>query len=355
MESKKRVVFRVDSSVARGTGHVMRCLTLADQLRDFGVEVSFICCILPGNITCLIEEKGYPVFKIMVSDVQNNLSWQVDVEQTQEALLNMAPFPVDSVIVDHYDLDIKWETKIRPYTNKIMAIDDLADRRHDCDILLDQNLSEDMELRYNQLVPPHCKKLLGPQFALLRQEFINVKKTLRQRNGIVKRILVFFGGSDSSNETMKALRAIELIKRYDILVDVVVGASNPHKKEVESLCNTIPNTTFHCQIDNMAELMAAADLAIGAGGSASWERCYLGLPGVILTTAENQVEATDALVKKEAIISLGPAEDVSTAQIADTVSTILGDLKLLERMRQCAENVVGTLSHTVAQVIIEVL
>src|SRR5690606_26558309 len=128
-----------------------------------------------------------------------------------------------------YSIDIQWELKLRTYVNRIMVIDDLANRRHDCDLLLDQNLYENMEQRYMGLVPETCKLLLGPRYALLRPEFREARKKLRPRDGTVRRILIFFGGTDPTNETLKAIEAVRLLNCSDIEVDVVVGAKNPHR------------------------------------------------------------------------------------------------------------------------------
>ncbi len=352
------IFFRVDASEEIGTGHVMRCITLADELQSNGANIFFICRELKGNLIGYIEDKGYKVFTLKnVTDIQSKsieslretkncssiknhfdwleTTWQEDANQVRKIIRDFFENEgnkIEWLIVDHYALDEKWEKKLRPYTKKIMIIDDLANRSHDCDLLLDQNLCENMERRYDELVPRKCQKLLGPQFALLRPEFKEARKNLKKRDGQVKRILVFFGGVDPTNETVKALQAIQMLETSDITIDVVVGKSNPHKNQVAKYCNSMPNTNFYCQVENMAELMAQADLAIGAGGVTTWERCYLGLPAIVLTTANNQKNIINAVSKKKAIVYLGEKENITSKHVYKTLNKVIFDKKFLKKM-----------------------
>lgn len=286
------IFFRVDSSIEIGTGHVMRSLTLAEDLRMKGANVFFICRKLQCNLINYIEEKGFLVYplpfhpqKILKIDktIKHshwlNVNWETDVAQTINIIGKHQK--IDWLIVDHYAINEKWEQKMRPFVKRIMIIDDLADRSHDCDLLLDQNLYMNIEARYEGLVPKSCLKLLGPRYALLRPEFKEARTCVKARDGSIRRILIFFGGSDPTNETMKVLEAIKLLNKTDIVVDVVVGRTNPQRNQVKQFVNTLKNVTYFCQIDYMADLMAKADLGIGAGGSTTWERCYLGLPTLV--------------------------------------------------------------------------
>jgi UDP-2,4-diacetamido-2,4,6-trideoxy-beta-L-altropyranose hydrolase len=319
----KNVIIRADASVQIGTGHVMRCLTLADELRRRGAEIAFVCREFDGNLCSYIEKKGYSVRRLPVSDpptqnIESNLKhaawlgagWQTDAGQIEEIIKSLRAAP-DWLVVDHYALDEKWEEYLRPYVKKIMVIDDIADRPHDCDLLLDQNFYENLENRYDGLVPPCCKKLLGPKYALLRSEFREARKNLRKRNGNVKRIMVFFGGSDPTNETAKALEAIRILNRPDIAVDVVVGALNPYCKGIEQMISDMSYCTCHFNVEDMAELMAKADLAIGAGGITVWERCALALPGAVITVAENQEKTVSDMAEFGYLLFLGRSETVS--------------------------------------------
>jgi len=263
------------------------------------------------------------------------VTWETDAIETQEILQRLSP-PAAWLIVDHYALDLRWETQMRSFTRKIMVIDDIADRPHDCDVLLDQNLYRNMDTRYDDLVPKHCKQFLGPQFALLRPEFIEARKNLRKRDGSIKRILIFFGGSDPTNETAKALEAISMLNRLDIAVDIIVGNANPHKGQIQQQCSQMPNVIFHGQVENMAELMSQADLAIGAGGTTTWERCCLGLPSITIILAQNQLETTGAVANAGATWNLGRSEQVNATLLADTTKRALDNPQELKRMSALA-------------------
>ncbi|MBO8159077.1 UDP-2,4-diacetamido-2,4,6-trideoxy-beta-L-altropyranose hydrolase [Thermosyntropha sp.] len=337
----KKIIFRTDSAFIIGSGHLMRCLTLADELRNKGAEVKFICRNLPGNIIEVAEQRGYQIYmlpyenksQIIPDDYSTWLGadFRRDAEETVRILKQESP---DWIIIDHYAIDIKWEQIVRPYVKKIMVIDDLANRQHDCDLLLDQNLVENMEKRYEGLVPPHCVKLLGPSYALLRPEFREARKKLKKRDGTVRRILIFFGGSDPTNETEKALKAVLMLNRPDITVDVVVGKANPHKEKIKKLCDVYPNVNYYCQVNNMAELMAEADLAIGAGGATTWERCYMGLPSLVITVAKNQEDTARYLEKLGIVRYAGIAEEVSEDFLYDEIRKMLSNRIILNFLKQ---------------------
>lgn len=329
------IVFRTDSSEEMGSGHVMRCLTLANAFKEKGWRTLFICRDFAGNIGGLVREKGHEVVYLPQSPdgpvgddrvphaAWLGTNWQRDASDTVAILQKQFGQPVDWLVVDHYALDVRWEEELRPYTKKIMIIDDLADRHHACDVLLDQNLYDDMERRYDGLVAPETIKFLGPRYALLRPEFYSERQNLRHRDGTVRWILVFFGGSDVTNETLKALKAIKMLDRPDIAVDVVVGSANPHKEEIDAFCRDMPQVTLHCQANHMAKLMARADLAVGAGGTATWERCCVGLPALIIAIANNQVEISRAVHNKGAALYLGRENDVIPEDIVFVLKNIL--------------------------------
>ena len=359
-------IIRTDSSVQIGTGHVMRCLTLADGLREDGAEVVFVCREFDGNLCDYIEEKGYIVHRLPVSNVQEHniegnlkhaawlgAGWQTDAGQVEEIIKGLGA-PFDWIVVDHYALDERWEGYLRLYCKKIMVIDDLADRVHGCDLLLDQNFYENLESRYDNLVPPRCKKLLGPKYALLRPEFREARKNLRKRDGHVKRIMVFFGGSDPSNETTKALEAICMLNRPDIAVDVVVGSANPNKDKINKLCSAMTNVTYHCQVSNMAKLMADADLFIGGAGSTVWERCCLGLPSLIISTASNQDAIAGGCELSRIGIYIGKSKEISFHRIKIEIEKmLLNQNALLSLGRKSANMVDGKGADYVASFLTE--
>jgi UDP-2,4-diacetamido-2,4,6-trideoxy-beta-L-altropyranose hydrolase len=311
-----KVVVRADASVAIGTGHVMRCLTLAEVLREHGAEVAFASRDLPGSCCGLVEECGFTLFHLP-GDAEIDVNRDAGI--TAEYLSCCRP---DWLVVDHYGIDAEWERQQRPFVGGIMVIDDLADRKHDCDILLDQNFYDDMESRYDGLIPPGSRLFPGPAYALLRSEFIAARRTLRERDGRVRRILLFFGGTDPTNETGKALAALRTMDRLDIAADVVVGAANPNVTLIRELCSHLPQVSFHLQVNNMAEFMAMADLAIGAGGTTTWERCYLGLPTLIIVVADNQLVSSRMAASAGMARFVGQSGDVT----ADTLASACYDM-----------------------------
>ncbi len=325
------VFIRVDASFEIGTGHVMRCLTLAEQLNEHGAKITFICRKHEGNLCDYIQSKGFPVIVLPRKDAKYirghvlHADW-LKVSQKEDAAETICFIKdkrVDLLVIDHYALDIEWEKELIPYVKRIMVIDDLADRKHKCHFLLDQNFYEDMDTRYNALVPDNCETFLGPEFAILRKEFLDRKDCLRERNGQIRRILIFFGGIDPTNETLKAINAIMALSREDIMVDVVVGSNNENKENLKAICNKSKNIIFHLQVNNMAELMNQADLCIGAGGTATWERCVMGLPTILISIAKNQELIASTLSKRKIVCYLGSKEQVTEKCITSTLESLL--------------------------------
>ncbi len=319
------VVIRVDSSVHLSAGHVMRCLNLAEALRLQGIKVIFICQELPGNSIGLLEKNKFEVYRL-----PNEAESAANSGQVIEILEKIGT--VHCLIVDHYGLDIQWEQAVRPFIQKLFVIDDQANRKHHCDILLDQNFYFNKEFRYKNLVPETCLQLLGPQYALLKSDFSHHRKSLRDREGSVKKILISFGGSDETNATAKAIAACSQVVNSTVEIDVIVGASNPHQQSLTDLCAKFSNIHYAFQVNNMAEFIANADLAIGAGGITTWERCCLGLPSLVITNALNQEEPTTALSALGAIHYIGRSEDVSMDQISASLDGYLNKPEKLRTM-----------------------
>ena len=300
------IVFRVDATSQIGSGHFYRCLTLADALKQIGAEVSFVSRQLPEHLRTKLGANGHRLLSIDreagVGDAgappfRNEwlgVSQEADARDTLEAISSNT---VDWLIVDHYALDARWEGLVNAATNKLLVIDDLADRRHICDVLIDQNHYVDMEVRYEGKVPAHCRLLLGPRYAILRDEFRQLRRRVTPRDGSIRKILVFLGGGDAGAHVMTAIDALREIDFKNIGVDVVVGAQQSGLAHIRQLCS-VSGFTCHVQTDRMAELMADADLAIGAGGSATWERACMGLPTLAIAIAENQVRVVEDAAAK---------------------------------------------------------
>ena len=326
-----KVVFRVDASARMGTGHSMRCMALAEALQERGAQTLFVCREHEGNLIATLRRTAVPVTVLpapsapVSNEGEDYAAWlgvsqAEDAEHTIEALQGDKP---NWLVVDHYGLDMEWEQCLRPHVGKLLAIDDLANRHHDCDVLLNQNYSADSEHRYASLVPDSCKVLLGPGYALLHKEFRVLRDRLGPRSGDLKRILVFFTAGDDQGETLKAMQGIELYGKVE-RVDVVVSQSNPGNAEIAKRCNSL-RWDCHCQIDYMAKLIAQADIAIGASGSSNWERCALGVPALVTILAENQVATAQALDRAGVVHNLGWAHDLKAADYASALTRLNRD------------------------------
>jgi UDP-2,4-diacetamido-2,4,6-trideoxy-beta-L-altropyranose hydrolase len=324
-----RVGIRVDASRALSLGHLTRCLTLADALKARGATVVFLSAPSTATWRRMAEARGYEI-RILPIDAtaaegavarDNRLpwGWRADAEATAAALSE----PLDWLIVDHYALDARWESAARAAAAKIMVIDDLADRPHDCDLLLDQNAQDETEDRYADLVPSSARLLIGPRYALLRPQFAAARG--RPRDGSVKRILVFMSATDPKGATLLALDALSVGRLAAFPVDVAIGSDSPHFKSVEARASARSRTELHVDTNDMAALCAAADLAIGAGGVAALERCCLGLPTLALSVAANQEPGLAALEAAGAVRRLGAVEDWTPAALAGEVEGLIDD------------------------------
>jgi UDP-2,4-diacetamido-2,4,6-trideoxy-beta-L-altropyranose hydrolase len=330
--------FRVDASAQIGTGHFMRCLTLADGLKERGAQSIFVSRDLPGHLRAMLNDRGHEsasldatVDKGVKGDLAHG-AW-LRTSQAQDAadtLDALSGRPLHWMVVDHYALDGRWETMLRGSAAQIAAIDDIADRIHDCDLLLDQNLHADADARYRGKVPDRCVTLLGPRFALLRQEFHALRQRVRRRSGEVDRILIFFGGADADNYTGEAVAAIGGLGIARLHADVVMAASHPKGDEIAAQCTRF-GFDYHRQTDRMAELIASADLAIGAGGTTTWERCCLGLPTLAICLADNQRDQI-AAAAQEGLLYAPESGDERMLMIQRHVTALIENRPLREMM-----------------------
>ncbi len=346
-----KIVFRTDASLQIGTGHVMRCLTLADALRANGAECIFICRKHKGNLLEQIRQHGYFV-KELPADANEIIScnhpvtdnseysswlgsnWSTDAAQTKLAIGEPI---IDWLIVDHYAIDARWERELRSICRNLMVIDDLADRQHECNLLLDQNLGR-TKFDYRNLVPDNCIVLTGPSYALLRPEFAEFRKSsLRRRPASkIENLLIMMGGIDQGDATGKILESLKnctLPKKCEITV--MMGANAPWLRRVNSLSLQMPYTTrVTVNAWNIAELMANSDLAIGAAGSASWERCCLGLPTLIVILAKNQIKVANALEQSGCAKVIGPPDSISK-NLPGLIQTSILDNKMYGMTELC--------------------
>ena len=311
----------------------MRCITLADALKAKGAKCQFICRAHEGNLIEFIRSKGYIVHALPGGAVANQIletpciatsdfdgpslahSQWLGATQAQDAeacAAILAKNHADWLIVDHYALDIRWERVLEPHYRHLMVVDDLADRSHACDLLLDQTLGRD-EADYLPLVPNSCRLLCGSRYALLRPEFAALRSYSLQRRTrpALRELLITMGGVDKDNVTTKVLQALSSCQLPDdCRITVVMGATAPWLNDVRKQAENMAwHTRVLVGVSNMAHLMADSDLAIGAAGATSWERCCLGLPSVVVVIAKNQRSAASALLKADAALVIDYARD----------------------------------------------
>lgn len=334
------IAFRADASLQIGTGHVMRCLTLADALRERGASCSFVCRQHQGHLLALIAQRGHQALALPKlqegADSERSCTahahwlgtdWATDAQDTQQALnVHMSGELVDWLVVDHYALDARWEEALRPNIKRIMVIDDLADRTHACDLLLDQNLGR-KEADYGGLLKGKTTVLVGPQYALLRPEFAERRAqslARRQSNPQLRRLFITMGGVDKDNATGQVLSALQSCNfPADLQVTVVMGPYAPWLTQVQAQAAQMPwPTEVLVSVDNMAQLMTESDLTIGAAGSTSWERCCLGLPTIQVALAQNQEAIAQALSHAGAALMLqGKAIEQTLPSLISTMAS----------------------------------
>lgn len=346
-----KLVFRTDASLDIGTGHVARCLTLAGALRKNGATCHFVCRELSGNLIARIRELGFSVTALPPAGPEALTTgktemlpphaawlggdWRHDAEGTLIALQSLQP---DWLVVDHYALDRTWERQVRRLSKYVLVVDDLADRPHDCDLLLDQTLGRTVN-DYSGLVPQDCRVLVGSRYALLRPEFATLREYSLQRreSGELRSILVAMGGVDKLNATGRVLDALgQSNLPMDCRVVVLMGTQAPWIEDVSARAARLP---WSCEVkvgaNNVAELTAASDLAVGAAGSSAWERCALGVPTLLVATADNQRGVARALDQAGAARFLGDVESMDSAlpaALADLGSDALSGMSQMARV-----------------------
>ncbi|WP_448092166.1 UDP-2,4-diacetamido-2,4,6-trideoxy-beta-L-altropyranose hydrolase [Pseudomonas lini] len=336
-----RVLIRADASPTIGSGHIARCLTLARVLRKQGTHVAFACRLLPGHRLDSLQAEGFETFALPErypdedpqQAIESMLPWQADIAALAQALEGHLAF--DWIIADHYGLDHHWQTAARSWSPRIAAVDDLATRQYSVDLLLNQNLSGTSEA-YASLLTPDCQTLLGPRFALLRDEFCCPAIEIKTR---ARRVLVNFGGFDAAMQTHHAMLA--LADFHELEVDFVAGADNPAWEQMQTLADYRPNWRLHSFVSDFYRLMTEADLFIGAGGGTSWERAAMGLPTICIAVSNNQQTNGEVMATSGVHVFLGNREQVSVEQLRQAIGFVVGNQgfrqSLAERSRQLVD------------------
>jgi len=338
------VVFRVDASIHMGIGHLVRCLTLAEALRERSLMPLFICRDLPGERSDLIKKQGFefrhltepspPTFNADVSGALYQLepNWQQDIQDTLTKLSDVTP---QAFVVDHYGIRSEWESELsRHYPGApLLVIDDLANRQHHCTALLDQTPLR-VNSDYRSLVPTDCALWLGNNYSLLRHEFSSPQLPRHLPSQQEPwRILVSLGGSDPENHTLSILKSLESLPPRPTKIEIcaIMGRHAPYLKEVASWCQRHQQRLV-VDTDRMADFIDWAHLAIGAGGTSASERCARGLPSLVIIMADNQRRVTAALSTLGACVNLGECSPFPATRLCHELQTLLLDSKRYQQM-----------------------
>lgn len=315
-----RIVFRADASTTIGWGHVARCVTLADGLRARGCTPEFVCRDTDGHPADWLRGRGFPV--TLLPAMHGAWTWEADASATRLAI-EASSTPVAWLIVDHYELEAKWESALRPVAARLMAIDDLANRPHDVDVVFDQNAIANAERRYDGLVSDACVRLIGPEWAVLAPAYADAHTRMPARVGHIGRVLVSFGGADVPAVTTRVVESLLRVGDDAVVIDVVVPASSPQLPHLRALAAGRPTLQVHTDVPSLLPLLALADLSIGACGVTSWERLTMGVPSVVVTLAPNQQPIAEELHRRGLVRWLGDAADVTPGDLDQALLDVL--------------------------------
>lgn len=311
-----KIIFRCDGSSKIGSGHVMRCLSLGHYFSQKNADITFWVSEETIQTIPLLSESP---FKITSNQPKEQYDW---------------------LIVDHYGLDREFETQCRSLASKIMVIDDLADREHDCDILLDQTLGR-KESDYQSLISQHTKQLLGPDFAILKTSFTDARKNLDRSFDKPNKILICFGGVNPKQASEKTIKWLSQYNHKQLDIAITVGGNEKTAqpileaiKQAEKVSNH--QFTLYQNAQNMPELMAKSDLAIGAGGTMSWERCCMKLPSLAMELADNQTLILQNLSAAKALKFIGLIEDIDFKVFITTFKELIENTNALKIMSENA-------------------
>lgn len=327
-----KVVIRTDASLEIGSGHVMRCLTLANRLKARGAEVVFICRNLEGEMTHLVTRCGFHIRKLPAPEGPlpspppshaewARVSWQQDAAETAAELAQLAP---NWLILDHYAFDTRWQRSIRKRGLRVLVLDDLADRPHDAEVLIDQSIGR-RPADYDALLPEGADCLLGPRYAILRPEFAALRAAALAARAeraaeTPRRLLIAMGGTDLGSITHRVLEALntsDLPK--ELQIEIIMGSGSRTLARVRSCASRMRWTTkVAVDVTDMAARMASADLAIGAGGGSTWERCALGLPTIMVPVARNQEAIVRGMISQGAATGTGSPNHSNFARNLNT-------------------------------------
>lgn len=335
-----KVAIRVDASSLIGSGHLVRCLTLADEFRRVGADVRVVSRQCDVPLADPAYARGFSLIELPTVEHRSDVGdgdyaeWlgvlqEQDAEQT---IRSLGPEEVDVLVVDHYGLDATWESRLSDSCGSILAIDDLANREHAADVVVDQNLRPDGAAAYGTLVPKGCRVLSGPSYALIRDEYVRARHPWHS-GGRPCRALVTIGGVDDPELIRVILEGLIDLSDQLEAVDLVVAAPNAIGAGLGVTAGVLP-LRLHGPQPHLADLMAGADISVGAGGGTTWERLCVGLPSIVTSRAENQRRGTRELGALGAVIDLGGSASLAPVDVRDAVDALLSSNQERRRMHE---------------------
>jgi UDP-2,4-diacetamido-2,4,6-trideoxy-beta-L-altropyranose hydrolase len=309
-----KVLFRADAGVKIGMGHIMRCLALAQTLQDTGTN-AFVINSPANQIEETLRKNSMSVFQIRA-----NTGSDEDIDITVKCA---ETFNADWLVLDGYHFGPNYQKKLQENGLNTLLIDDVGDDGPDAtDIILNQNIYADETFYADRR--SESVLLLGCKYVILRKEFFVWREWAREIPSIVRRILVTIGGSDNDNVTAKVIDALNLIKIKDIEITVVAGQLNPNYQKLSNkIARLNMSISLKKNLDNLAPLIADADLVISGGGSTCYELAFMGAPFTTIVIAENQVEIANHLSDMKICANLGWFHSLSAEIIADRIEELI--------------------------------
>ncbi len=306
------VAFRLDSSNIIGSGHMQRCVTLALYLKKLNIDSLFVTQKSAGSFDFIAQENGFSVINIQPLTVSLD-----DAEATYKKLHQRK---IKTLIIDNYNLASDYESYFASRGIKVIVIDDLDNRPHNCIGLIDQNYKSDYSQAYKKHTPATCTHFLGPQFALLRPEFFRPKFLSQKINpASEQKVFVFFGSADPDGETLRFIRETAAVDLSPFQFEIIASKGNKCINEIQSAVKN-KNHKLHFSPPNISELMSQCSLYFGSGGSITWERIALGLNGVVVSVADNQVKGCSDLHNDNYHTYLGQASSVFYGNIIEFIN-----------------------------------
>ena len=326
------LLVRADASVPMGTGHVMRCLALAQAWQDAGGETVFAV----GEPSPPMEERLRSE-RIHLVPVQTLPGSTQDSKRLGEMVSDFGP---EWVVVDGYQFSADYHASVRSSGCRVLVVDDCGGcGPGGADLVLNQNLHARQDLYRN--LGRGSELLLGPKFAMLRREFSPWRGWRRDIATAGRKILVTMGGSDPDNLSAQVCEALEDLRVDGVEIRLVAGSSNPHLASLRSMAEQWGGALrVEQNVRDMPEVMAWADVAVSSAGSTCWETCMLGLPSILLVLTDNQQPVARELASQGIAIHRSPDTPATREWICGRVRSLLLSSALRREMSERASKLV---------------